>query len=63
LSTLVVCLNMNLHEECLLKYLENPLNLFKSTEMLTVSNLMIEQEIMKKKIRGENLCAEKVNQH
>ena len=54
---------MNLHEECLLKYLENPLNLFKSTEMLTVSNLMIEQEIMKKKIRGENLCAEKVNQH
>ena len=30
--------NMNLHEECLLKYLVNPLELFYMTELLKNSN-------------------------
>ena len=34
---------MNLHEECLLKYLLNPLNLVNSTEMLKLNNMMIER--------------------
>lgn len=29
---------MNLHEECLLKYLLNPLDLFYSTELLKLNN-------------------------
>ena len=29
---------MNLHEECLIKYLVNPLELFYTTEMLKNSN-------------------------
>ncbi len=35
---------MNLHEECLLKYLINPLDLFYSTELLKHSNSLIEQK-------------------
>ena len=34
---------MNLHEECLLKYLLNPLDLFKSTELLQLNNNLIEK--------------------
>lgn len=34
---------MNLHEECLLKYLLNPLDLFYSTEMLKLNNDMLEK--------------------
>lgn len=30
--------NMNLHEECLLKYLVNPLELFYTTELLKNNN-------------------------
>ncbi len=33
---------MNLHEECLLKYLLNPMDLFHSTELLRLNNEMIE---------------------
>jgi len=35
--------NMNLHEECLLKYLVNPLELFYTTEMLKNNNLLLEK--------------------
>ena len=34
---------MNLHEECLLKYLINPLELFYTTELLKSNNLMLEK--------------------
>ncbi len=34
---------MNLHEECLLKYLLNPMDLFNSTELLKLNNLLIEK--------------------
>lgn len=34
---------MNLHEECLLKYLLNPMDLFDSTEMLELNNMLIEK--------------------
>ncbi len=32
---------MNLHEECLLKYLLNPLDLLHSTELLKINNILI----------------------
>lgn len=32
---------MNLHEECLLKYLLNPMDLFRSTELLKLNNDLI----------------------
>lgn len=35
--------NMNLHEECLLKYLVNPLELYYTTELLKNNNLIIEK--------------------
>jgi len=34
---------MNLHEECLLKYLVNPLELFYTTELLKDNNSCIEK--------------------
>ncbi len=34
---------MNLHEECLLKYLLNPVDLFRSTELLKLNNILIEK--------------------
>ena len=38
-------LNMNQHEECLLRYLVNPLELFYTTELLKSSNEMIIQKM------------------
>ena len=38
---------MNLHEECLLKYLLNPSDLFNSTEMLKLNNTLIEKGLYK----------------
>ena len=35
---------MNLHEECLLKYLLNPLDLAHSTELLKLNNALIAKE-------------------
>jgi hypothetical protein len=35
---------MNLHEECLLKYLINPLDLFYSTELLKMNNDLIKNQ-------------------
>ena len=34
---------MNLHEECLLKYLLNPLDLSQSTELLILNNDLIKK--------------------
>ena len=34
---------MNLHEECLLKYLLNPIDLSNSTELLKLHNSLIEE--------------------
>lgn len=34
---------MNLHEECLLKYLLNPVDLSRSTELLKLNNTLIEK--------------------
>ena len=39
---------MNLHEECLLKYLLNPLDLLHSTELLKLNNSLIEKGILSK---------------
>ena len=36
---------MNLHEECLLKYLLNPSGLFQTLELLKLNNSIIEQEL------------------
>lgn len=38
--------NMNLHEECLIKYLINPLELFYTTELLKNNNLILEKKFM-----------------
>ena len=38
---------MNLHEECLLKYLINPLDLFYTTELLKQNNSLIEKNVDK----------------
>ncbi len=53
---------MNLHEECLLKYLVNPLELFYTTEMLKNNNLLLKKsftgvnqiEIKNGKLKIEN---------
>ena len=37
-------LYMNLHEECLIKYLINPLELFYTTELLKSNNLILEKK-------------------
>ena len=34
---------MNLHEECLLKYLSNPTSLSATTELLKINNSIIEK--------------------
>ncbi len=47
---------MNLHEECLLKYLLNPLNLSHSTELLKINNSLIE-----KSLGGDKFIAKKTN--
>ena len=36
---------MNLHEECLLKFLLNPLDLSQSTELLKQNNILLEKNL------------------
>lgn len=36
---------MNLHEECLLKYLSNPVDLYAVTELLKLNNCRLEKSI------------------
>ena len=54
LSTINDNIYMNLHEECLLKYLINPLELFYTTELLKQSNSFIEQNIAENKEFANN---------
>ena len=39
---------MNLHEECLLKYLLNPSDLINTTEILKINNALLEKDFSKK---------------
>ena len=41
---------MNLHEECLLKYLVNPLELYYTTELLKHNNSLLEEFIEKNEV-------------
>ena len=41
---------MNLHEECLLKYLQNPDELIHFTEILKLNNLILEKQFILKNI-------------
>ncbi len=45
---------MNLHEECLLKYLLNTTDLFKSTELLKINNTLIEKGLFGASILAKN---------
>ena len=42
-------ITMNLHEECLLKYLINPIDLLNVTESLRINNELISKEFEKTK--------------
>ena len=42
-------LSMNLHEECLLKYLTNPLDLLRATETLKTNNNLLEKAVCENK--------------
>ena len=46
---------MNLHEECLLKYLSNPINLIQTTEVLKYNNSILEGILLKNKNGNKNL--------
>jgi hypothetical protein len=39
---------MNLHEQCLLRYLKNPDELFYSTEVLKLNNFILEKRFLMK---------------
>ncbi|MDO5306442.1 MAG: hypothetical protein Q4E83_01625 [bacterium] len=45
---------MNLHEECLLKYLLNPIDLSISTRILKINNLLIQKGKFECKLKGKN---------
>ena len=47
-------LPVNLHEECLLKYLLNTTDLFKSTELLKFNNSLIEKGLFGTVILAKN---------
>lgn len=49
---------MNLHEECLLKYLKNPNELSYSTEILKLNNLILEKQFILKNFMNIKLNAE-----
>lgn len=46
---------MNLHEECLLKYLQNPDELSYSTDVLKLNNQILEQHFLLENILTKNL--------
>ena len=46
---------MNLHEECLLKYLKNPDELSYSTEILKINNLILEKQFILKNFMNINM--------
>ena len=49
---------MNLHEECLLKYLKNPNELSYSTEILKLNNLILEKQFILKNFMNVKLTTE-----
>lgn len=50
---------MNLHEECLLKYLKNPERLSYSTEILKLNNMLLEKQFILKNFMRVNFASEK----
>lgn len=46
---------MNLHEECLLKYLKSPDDLGYSTDILKLNNQILEQHFLLENILTKNL--------
>ena len=46
---------MNLHEKCLLKYLQNPDELGYSTEVLKLNNLILEKKFILKNFQNKDL--------
>lgn len=46
---------MNLHEECLLKYLSNPLCIVNSTDLLKLSNTLIEKGKLDRLVKSGKL--------
>ena len=46
---------MNLHEECLLKYLLNPNNLTHTTELLKQNNSLIEKNLAKNNFSSKKI--------
>ena len=54
MSRFAVEFSMNLHEECLLKYLHNPLDLLHTTELLKINNSLLEKGVLKKVFIAKN---------
>ena len=48
-------ISMNLHEECLLKYLTNPLDLFYATETLKNNNSLLEKAVCENKYAAKSI--------
>lgn len=46
---------MNLHEQCLLRYLQNPEELSYSTEILKVNNFILEKQFILKNINNRDI--------
>ena len=44
---------MNLHEKCLLRYLQNPDELSYSTQILKINNFILEKEFILKNINNK----------
>ena len=47
---------MNIHEECLLKFLQKPDELSHSTDVLKVNNHIFEQSFINKVFLAKSLC-------
>lgn len=47
---------MNLHEQCLLKYLQNPDELTYSTEILKLNNFILEKHFILNNLNGNEIA-------
>ena len=54
-SCRLVINRMNLHEQCLLRYLQNPQELSYSTEILKVNNFILEKQFILKNISNSDI--------
>lgn len=54
---------MNLHEECLLKYLKSPDELNYSTDILKLNNQILEQHFLLENVLTKNLNLVYNNKH